>query len=222
MWFSTALKRLTEGEFVCKIRYPDEYEALDTPEGRERANAWLGEVGYRLCQLEEGGAFFMGYATLDQDAKVAVRQNMLALRDMLWPTVRYLETVRRALGSGERLEPGQDIALSTLAEAVKDSPALDRRLQQMKDVYNSRTGEASIDRLSRILELLEKDGYLHLANPSHSVYLVTGKIKYLYQLLAIMEEHTPQMAESAEPGADDQMDLAGAATGGEEGAEARP
>lgn len=211
MWFNSALKRLSQGEFVCKVRYPDEFEALDSPQGRERAGAWLGEIGYRLCQLEDDGAYFMAYATLDQDAKAAVRDALARMRDLLQPTVRYLETVRQALGRDEQLQPGHEVALSALIEAVRASSSLDRRLDQMRDIYNSRTGEASTDRLARILDLLEKEGYLHLANPSHKVYLVTGKIKYMYQLLAVMAEHTPQMNEVQEQGGGEQAELAAGA-----------
>lgn len=210
---TSALKLLTAGEFVCPIRFPDEFEVLDTPEGRERAEAWLGEVGYRLCQLEDGGAFFMAFNSLDHEQKTQVRDQFRSLRDTLQPAVRFLETVRQAQGRGEQLQPGQEVVQSALMEAVRGSTSLDRRLQQMKDVYNSRVGEASTDRLARILELLEKDGYLHLANPSHMVYIVTGKIRFLYQMLAVMAEYTPAMSDAEEQQQPEQMDLDGSGAG---------
>lgn len=208
MSFSSALKLLTAGEFVCNIRYLDEFEALDSPEGRERADAWLGAAGYRLCQLEDGGAFFMAYKeALSAEERATVREQFRNLRDMLQPAVRYLETVRQAQGRGEQLQPGQEVALSAVIEAVRASTSLDRRLEQMKDVYGSRTGEASTDRIARILELLEKEGYLYLSNPSLKVYVVTGKIVYAYQLLAIMAEFTPQMNESDDTASDKQIEI---------------
>ncbi|MEJ8837759.1 hypothetical protein [Ramlibacter sp. AN1133] len=229
MWFSAALKLLTAGEFVCPVRFPDEFEALDAPEGRERAERWLGEIGYRLCQLEDGGAFFMAFNSLDHDQKAQVREQFRNLRDLLQPAVRFLETVRQAQGRGEQLQPGQEVVQSALMEAVRGSTSLDRRLQQMRDVHGSRTTESSADRLARILELLEKEGFLHLANPSHMVYLVTGKVRWLYQTLALMAEYTPSMSDTEdEAHQEEQMDLAqegddggpvpGASTSGDGGA----
>jgi hypothetical protein len=211
LWLESTLKRLAEGEFVCNIRFPDEYEVLSSPEGREKAEAWLGALGYRLCQLEEDGAYFMAYGHLDQEAKTKVRDEIRNLRDRLQPAVRYLETVRQLESRGAQLQPGSEVALSSLMETVRGSAPLERRLEQMKDVFGSRTGEAAVDRLERILSLLEADGYLHLANPSHKVYVVTGKVTYLYQLLAFMAEHTPQMSEGVDDKMEEQMDLSAAA-----------
>lgn len=42
----SALKLLAKGEFVCKVRFESEYEALATQEGQQQAQEWLSAVGY--------------------------------------------------------------------------------------------------------------------------------------------------------------------------------
>ena len=50
MRIESALKQLAAGEFVCDVRFPEEFDVLSSPEGRHKANEWLGTIGYRLAQ----------------------------------------------------------------------------------------------------------------------------------------------------------------------------
>jgi hypothetical protein len=199
----SALRRLAEGEFVCQVRYPAEYGALVTEAGRAHAEQWLEAIGYRLCQLEADGAFFMGYSSIEPEGKARLRDEMRNLRHRLDPAVRFLETLRQAQGRTAQLMPGDIVVHDEIMSAVRTNAALDQRLSEMRDVHASRLTESAADRLDRILVQLEKDGYLQLANPNFRTYTVTGKIVYLYQLLAFMNEHVPQMNDE---GAGDQIE----------------
>lgn len=195
MRLETALKQLAAGEFVCPVRFPDEFALLSSAEGRDKAEQWLSAIGYRLAQLGEDGAFFMAYAILDVDARSKVREELKTLRDRLTPAVMFLETLRQAQSRGAQLQPGDEVIHSEVLEKVRTNALLDRRIAEMKDVYGSRATESASDRLSKILDLLEHDGYLTLTSSSFKVYRVTGRIAYLYQLLAFMAENLPEMAD---------------------------
>ncbi|WP_288251606.1 hypothetical protein [uncultured Hydrogenophaga sp.] len=203
MRLETALKQLAAGEFVCSVRFPDEFALLSSEEGRQKAEQWLSAIGYRLVQLGEEGAFFMAYAILDVDAKSKVREELKTLRDRLTPAVMFLETLRQAQYRAAQLQPGDEVIHSEVLERVRTNALLDRRIAEMKDVYGSRATESTSDRLTKILDLLEQDGYLTLTSSSFKVYRVTGKISYLYQLLAFMAENLPEMADGE---MSDQMD----------------
>lgn len=203
MRIESALKQLAAGEFVCSVRFPEEFDVLSSPEGRQKANEWLGTIGYRLAQLGEDGAFFMAYDYLDVEAKNTVRDELRNLRDRLQPSVAFLETLRQAQSRGAQLQAGDEIVHSEVMESVRLSALVERRLAEMKDVHGSRANESASDRLSRILELLAQDGYLTLTNANFKTYRVTGKIAYLYQLLAFMAEHLPEMADAS---VNDQME----------------
>lgn len=197
MRIESALKQLAAGEFVCSVRFPDEFDALRSPEGHQKAKEWLEAIGYRLAQLGEDGAFFMAYDYLDVEGKGRVREELRGLRDRLQPVVSFLETLRQAQSRGVQLQPGDEIVHSEVMEAVRLSALVGRRLSEMKDVHGSRANESASDRLGRILDLLEQEGYLTLTNVNFKTYRITGKITYLYQLLAFMAEHLPEMAESS-------------------------
>lgn len=197
MRIESALKQLAAGEFVCNVRFPDEFDVLSSPEGRQKATEWLSAIGCRLAQLGEDGAFFMAYDYLDVEAKGRVREELRGLRDRLQPVVSFLETLRQAQSRGAQLQPGDEIVHSEVMEAVRLSALVERRLAEMKDVHGSRANESASDRLGRILDILGQEGYLVLTNENFKTYRVTGKITYLYQLLAFMAEHLPEMAESS-------------------------
>jgi hypothetical protein len=198
-----ALRHLAEGQFVDEVRYPEAFEVLSTPEGREKATQWIEAMGFRLCQLEEGGAFFMAYGYLDMEAKTKVKEEMRLLRARIQPAVMFLETVRQAQGRGAQLQPGDLLPLDVLMGAVRADVSLQQRLDDMREVPNSKAADPAADRLVHILNWLEREGFLVQTNTQHKVYQVTGKITYLYQLLQFMAEHVPQLAEE---GVSDQLE----------------
>jgi hypothetical protein len=193
----SALKRLAEGVFVCPVAYPDEYAALDSPEGNQKAQEWLDAIGYRLARLTEDGAFFMAHAIVTTDVRARIREEMRNIRDRLEPAAGFLETLRQAQGRNPQLQPGDVFWESEISEAVRSNAMLERRLNDMRDIHGARTGESAIDRVKRILSLLEEDGYLVETNPNHKAYKVTGKVAYLTQMLAFMAENTPHLADSS-------------------------
>lgn len=203
MRLESALKLLAAGQFVCPVRFPDEFETLSSSEGSNKAEEWLGTIGYRLAQLGEEGAFFMAYSILDGEGKGKVREELKSLRDRLTPAVMFLETLRQAQSRAAQLQPGDEVVHSEVLERVRSNALLDRRIAEMREVHGARANESTADRLTKILDLLEQDGYLTLTNPSFKVYRITGKISYLYQVLAFMAENLPEMADT---GVSDQME----------------
>jgi hypothetical protein len=198
MWqLSSALRLLAAGEFIDDVRFRDEFDVLAAPAGRQKADEWLGAIGLRLVEVEPGGAMFAAHAQLDLQTKAAVREEMRNLRQKVHPAVQFLETIRQGQGRAASLRPGDSVMLDELMSAVRSNAAFDQRLQDMKDLWGARTSENSQDRLERIVGLLVRDGYLKEENPTHKVYLVTGKVTWLYQLLALMNENLPQMQDEA-------------------------
>jgi transcription initiation factor IIE alpha subunit len=203
----SALMRLAEGTFVCEVAYPDEYAALSTPEGRQKAEDWLGAIGYRLARLGDEGAYFMAHAIIvSTEVRAKIREEMRTIRDRLEPAVGFLETLRQAQGRNPQLQPGDVFWESEISEAVRTNAMLERRLNEMRDIHGTRSSESAIDRVKRILALLEDDGYIVVTNPNHRAYRVTGKVSYLYQLLAVIAENTTHLEESA---VSDQMEAQG-------------
>ena len=56
---ASVLKFLLAGEYICPIRYRNEYELLEDPQLQEETQTWLLAVNMRLARLGDEGAFFM-------------------------------------------------------------------------------------------------------------------------------------------------------------------
>lgn len=197
MAMAHALKTLAEGTFVCEVSDPDAFETLQSPEGQRAAEEWLEKIGYRLARLAEDGAFFMAHSTVTQEMRNGLREDMRGVRELLEPIVGFLEVLRQAQGRDPHIYPGDKVWQSEIHEAVRTNSLLERRLNEMREIPGSRITESALDRVNRVLERLAKEGYLRLTEPDVMGYEVTGKIHYLYQLLALIAENSPLLSDES-------------------------
>ncbi len=194
----SALKLLAKGEFICPVRHEVEYEALDTPDGRQQAQEWLQAIGYRLARLHDEGAFFMAYdESLTNETRARIREELKSVRNRLEPYIGFLEALRQAQGSDPQLHAGDVIWLTNISETVRNSSLLERRFADMRELADGRVsdGGATVHRVQRMFKLLEDDGYLKLTNEVSKGYTFTGKVDYLYQLIAFIAENTTYLSD---------------------------
>lgn len=194
----SALKLLAKGEFVCPVRYEEEYEALESPEGQHKAQAWLQTIGYRLARLHDEGAFFMAYdESPTTETRNRIRDEMKTVRNRLEPYIGFMETLRQAQGRDPQLHANDVIWLTEICEAVRNSSLLERRLADIPELTDARVtdGSATVHRVQRMIKRLEDDGYLKLTNEVGKGYTFTGKVDYLYQLIAFIAENTSHLSD---------------------------
>lgn len=192
---STALKRLADGKFICPVAYPEEFDLLCEESGRAAAEAWLDQVGLRLARLGDEGAFFMAYAIADHEMRLAVREELRTVRSRLHLVVPVLEAIRQAQGQDPRLQPGDTIWESEISERVRQNAGLEQQVMELRELPGTRTGESANDRVRRMLDYLQKEGYAVLAHPSRHGYQITGKIEYLYGLLGEIAANTDALSD---------------------------
>ncbi|MFN9470930.1 hypothetical protein [Acidovorax sp.] len=193
----SALKQLAKGSFVCPIQFPEEFEVLSSEAGRSGAEAWLKAVGYRLARLSEEGAFFMAYDVPTSEMRTRLRDELKTIRNRLEPYVGFLETLRQAQGRNPQLHAGDVVWLTEISEAVRGSTMLDRRLLDMRELADGRVsdGGATVHRIQRMFNILVEQGYLVESNFASKGYTFTGKMDYLYQLIAFIAENTPHLSD---------------------------
>ncbi|MFN3731977.1 condensin complex protein MksE [Comamonas testosteroni] len=215
----SALKRLAEGQFICQVQFPEEFEALDAPDGRRQADEWLGAIGYRLARLHEEGAFFMAHAIVTNEMRMRFREELRMVRNRLEPAVGFMEALRQAQGRDPRVHAGDMVWESEISEAVRNSSLLEQRIMEMRDISGLRPTDSVNDRVRRMLEHLRAEGYLVESNPTNRGYQLTGKVDYLYQLIAFIAANTPQLSEDD---VSDQVDTQARQTSIEDGANTYP
>ena len=191
----SALKLLGEGAFICQTRYPEEFEALQEPQGQEKAEQWLGDIGYRLSRLSDDGAFFMAHSIVTSEMRAKLREEMRNVRSKFQPVVGFLETLRQSQGRDPRIHAGEVIWGSEITEAVRTSSLLERRVMDMRDINGARPTDSVSERVNRMLASLESEGYLTQSDAAHRGYKITGKVDYLYQMISFMAANTPHLSD---------------------------
>jgi biotin operon repressor len=191
----STLKKLSSGTFICETHYGDEYEFLKDRENFHKVEEWVSAAGYRLARLSDEGAFFLAHGIVTHELRSKLREEMRQVRNKLEPFVGFMETIRQAQGRHPQIHPGDMIFLSELSEIVRGSSMLDRRLQDMREISGSRTGESTQDRIQKMLNQLEDEGYIFESNATHKGYCVTGKIEHLYKLIGFIAVNTKHISD---------------------------
>lgn len=194
----SALKLLAKGEFICPVRFESEYEVLESQQGHQQAQEWLQAIGYRLARLHDAGAFFMAYnESPTTETRARIREEMKTVRNRLAPYVGFFNILREAQGSDPQLHAGDVVWLTSICEAVRNSSALERRLADMRELADGRVadGGATVYRVQRMFNILEDAGYLVQTNEVSKGYTFTGKVDYLLQLIAFINENTPHISD---------------------------
>lgn len=215
------LKLLLAGEYICPVRYRDEFSILDDDDEQEAVNTWLDSLNMRLARLGEDGAFFMAPAYIGPKEITQVKNELLKFRDEYGPAVLLLDFIRQTDAGRVFLSPGEYIALYQLEAAVSQSTMLETQLKSLLSVISSAAQRnTNHENLRRLLDQLVKDGYAILANKDSGTYQITGKIEQLYAVLQFLDENKviPD-AEVDDREADDGAgDLVDAAQAGDEAA----
>ena len=187
---SRVLKLLLAGEYICSVRYRDEFSILEDAEEQESVNTWLESLNMRLARLGEDGAFFMAPAYIGVKEITQVKNELLKFRDEYGPAVQLLDFIRQTDAGSVFLSPGEYIALYQLEAAVSQSTMMETQLKSLLSVIsNASQRNTNHENLRRLLDQLVKDGYAILVNKDSGMYQVTGKIEQLYAVLQFLEEN---------------------------------
>lgn len=178
------------GEYICPVRYRNEYELLQHLQAQQDTQAWLLSANMRLARLGEEGAFFMAPDVIGSADVARIRHELKEFRDTYGPAVLLLDFIRQSDVGGKLLVPGEYVVLHELERAVSQSSVLETQLKGLVNVIsNAAMRNSNHENVRRLLEHLLRDGYVILANKENSAYQVTGKIDQLYAVLQFLDEH---------------------------------
>jgi hypothetical protein len=144
----------------------------------------------RLARLGEEGAFFMAPDVIGAADVTRIRNELKDFRDTYGPAVLLLDFIRQSDVGGKLLVPGEYVVLHELERAVSQSSVLETQLKGLVNVISSAAmRNSNHENLRRLLDHLQRDGYVMLANRESGAYQVTGKIDQLYSVLQFLDEN---------------------------------
>lgn len=186
------IERLLKGEFVCRTSDEDAWRFLKTPANREQVDDYLATLNRRVATVgggSEGDVFFCAYRQLGEDERRVIGQQFRDVCSALTPLVEWLVLVQEAGAQDAPLTEGSALRLNELQSIVEDTPAFREQLVRISHYRLFGSSSSSVDgQIKQVFKRLCELGYLTRPNPDKQIYLGTGKLDYLYELIRFIDE----------------------------------
>ncbi len=183
------IERLLKGEFICRTTDEEGWRALKNATTRERVEAYLNQINRTVACAGEGDVFFCGYQQLGETERKVISSQFREICNGLIPLVEWLVLVQESSGQDAPLTEGAAIRLTELQARIEDTPAFREQLAKLSHyrLFGS-TSSQSDAQLKLVFKRLLELGYLTKPNSEKQIYIATGKIDYLYEVIRFIDE----------------------------------
>ncbi|MGI2258787.1 condensin complex protein MksE [Shewanella sp. GXUN23E] len=202
------IESLLKGEFICKTTNEDGWRALQTPATRERVETYLNQLNRTLASAADGEVFFCGYLQLGEAERKVISSQFREICSALIPLVEWLVLVQEASGQDAPLTEGAAIRLTELQSRIEDTPAFREQLAKLSQyrLFGSTSTQADAQ-IKLVFRRLVELGYLVRPNSEKQIYLATGKLDYLYEVIRFIDETEGLQLEAQAETASSQREL---------------
>ncbi len=194
------LESLLAGHFICKTSNEEAWRYLQSEANAQKIENQLNVLNRTLSQAAEGEVFFASYQSLGETERKILAGQFQDISSNLLPLVEWLLLVQQAAGSDIPISQGSPIRLNELQGIVEDTPAFAEQLAKISRYRLFGSTSVSLDgQIKQVFKRLCDLGYLVKPNPEKQLYLATGKIDYLFEVLRFIDEtETLALAQQAE------------------------
>ncbi|MCM2528643.1 hypothetical protein NDN17_08935 [Shewanella algae] len=183
------IERLLKGEFICRTTDEEGWRSLKSPATRDRVEAYLNQINRTVAQAAEGEVFFCGYLQLGEDERKVISAQFRDICQALIPMVEWLVLVQEASGLDAPLTEGAAVRLTELQSRIEDTPAFREQLAKLSQYRLFGSSSSSVDgQIKLVFKRLQELGYLVRPNPEKQIYIATGKLDYLYEVIRFIDE----------------------------------
>jgi len=187
--FKAVTEALLSGQFICPTAFPDAFDYLSQKDHFQKVNAFLAQLDRELCVLDGDEIYFAAYNVVDNSNRSRIKEAFSEIRSQLRPVVEWMDMVMTAMGQDMPIRARDEIRLHNLLRAIEHEPSLCEQMNRLTQTTLFRTNKTNIaEQLSWILQKLDQCGYLVKPNPQGTLYIVTGKMNYLHQIIAFLND----------------------------------
>lgn len=183
------IELLLKGEFICRTTNEEGWRALKNNSTRERVETYLNQINRTLASAAEGDVFFCGYQQLGDNERKVISLQFKDICQGLIPLVEWLVLVQEASGQDAPLSEGAPVRLTELQSRIEDTPAFREQLTKLSQyrLFGS-TSTNSDAQIKLVFKRLVELGYLVRPNVEKQIYIATGKLDYLYEVIRFIDE----------------------------------
>ncbi|WP_068545395.1 hypothetical protein [Thalassotalea crassostreae] len=196
------LETLLSGGFICKTTDELGFNFLQNDENYRNVDQQLNLMNRCIATASDGQVLFCAYQSIDETERRAVSVQFREITNALLPLIEWLVLVQEAKGDNAPLTEGKVVRLNEIQSVIEDTPAFTEQLAKIAkySVFNS-TSSVVDAQLKLIFKRLVDLGYLLRPNPETQIYLATGKIDYLFEVIRFIDDsenlNLAQQAEQA-------------------------
>ncbi|MBY5925288.1 hypothetical protein LCL99_05825 [Halomonas denitrificans] len=183
------LERLLAGEFICAISDESAFRKLEDDDVREQIDTYLRPLNRRLASNEDRSVHFLAWRQLGEDAREQLSRQLGDTVNSLLPLLEWLQLVQEALGQDALAAPGDVLKPAEFSARCEDNQSLRERLERLAtDPFFGSQSEQLDAQMKQVFKRLKEHGYLLQPHADRQVYLVTGKIDYLVELVRFIRD----------------------------------
>jgi len=183
------LEKLLSGQFICEVSHEEAWQYLQIDSHVQKIEQQLNLLNRTLSKAAEGEVFYASYLTLgDNERKVLTSQFQETASNLL-PLVEWLLLVQEATGTDMPVSRGTPVRLNELQGVIEDTPAWAEQLGKIARyrLFNS-TSTTVEGQIKQVFKRLTDMGYLIKPNPDKQLFIATGKIDYLFDVLHFIDD----------------------------------
>ncbi|WP_083001300.1 condensin complex protein MksE [Halomonas sp. GT] len=195
------LERLLAGEFVCAVSDDNAFRHLANEETRDAIDDYLRPLNRRLASNDEGSVYFLAWRQLNEAAREQLSRQLSDTVNSLLPLLEWLQLVQEALGRDTLAAPGDVLKPAEFSAKCEDNQSLRERLERLAtDSFFGSQSDQLDAQVKQLFKRLKEHGYLLQPHTERQVFVVTGKIDYLIEVVRFIrdEENLPIDAEQEE------------------------
>ncbi|CAH1041985.1 condensin complex protein MksE [Halomonas sp. TD01] len=195
------LERLLAGEFVCAVSDDNAFRHLANEETRDAIDDYLRPLNRRLASNDEGSVYFLAWRQLNEAAREQLSRQLSDTVNSLLPLLEWLQLVQEALGRDTLAAPGDVLKPAEFSAKCEDNQSLRERLERLAtDSFFGSQSDQLDAQVKQLFKRLKEHGYLLQPHTERQVFVVTGKIDYLIEVVRFIrdEENLPIDVEQEE------------------------
>jgi hypothetical protein len=197
--FEQVATALLKGEFICASTAPNAFGWLAAPDSASEVSAYLSKIGRRLSKTPNGLAYYATWESVGSDQRLEVKRVFAAIKQNVRPVIHFLTFCMEAEKRDSAPAAGDRLEFALLLKAVTENSHLYEMLREFGLMGKEFTvSDASPNgMLRKVVQQLEKWGYLILINREQESYRFTGKLDYYYQVMDFLLENEGDIATDA-------------------------
>ena len=188
--FSEAAVALLEGQFICRHTMAQAHAFLSSDEGFAEVDAWLSRIGRRIAHTSGRAAFFMADVDGSSSNPGPTRRAIETIRHEMGPALEFFRIALASLRTHDVVAPGYALRKTALDEAIDADPDLQTALRALATRFQGVSGDGSNAKVSsKVIKQMVNAGYLLPANTEREIYVVTGRVEHLDDVIAFVADH---------------------------------